>query len=675
MTVAAVVSLWSIDLLVNLGFVERFPGAGLPYSRPLDFIGLFLAGLPLSIGALLVALIGAPVLVRLLGRADSRREGVALLSALLSGMAVFRQAAWLPTRSVILMAVIVSGLVVLTVYLALRGRRDDSDPVRTATLCRHLLLVPLLAGFAAAAGGRLLQGDFLGAVLSGVQAVAVAALFIACLMDRRLLGSGGLAWLPAAVAVALAVLSCLNSSRYGEDDAPTRLPAAHDRPDIVFIVLDTVRADHLQRFGYVRNTMPALESWAIDAHSFPRAVSPAGWTSPAHASFFSGLTVSQHGVHYASGRGTGAQFKTPAIDGISWLPALLEEEGYYRLAVTANDLAIPEEISGFSRILAPSRSAWSRPSLASLADRVIPWTVRLSECTGWRMPYVDAGEIVDIAMRALPAEPAPVFLFLNMLDAHAPYNPPNEALDLLDLEPGHLFSRYERHRQITLDWDSLPDGRIRYLTDLYDGELRWVDLHLERFLRWVDQRLGPNTVVVITSDHGEELGEEGRVGHEYGLSQRLLHVPLFVKGPGVPAGESAGPVSLRNLFPFMVGIGSGAGADLQTLLANDGPGVLAERYPSGHNRRVLGEAYARAWVALIEGGLKAVGPSSAGSSVYDVESSGFDGEVPATGVAAGDDLSARIDAYWESSRDRRTLHEGDLSESESRRLRSLGYVE
>jgi hypothetical protein len=313
-------------------------------------------------------------------------------------------------------------------------------------------------------------------------------------------------------------------------------------------------------------------------------------------------------------------------------------------------------------------------TLGGLADRLVPPTGRLSERLRWRLPYVDAEGIIDVAMRALSSDTGPVFFFLNVLDAHSPYNPPREALELLGLDPGHLFSRYERHRQLTLRWQSLPAGKQENLGDLYDGELRWIDRHIERFFRFIDARLGPNTVVVITSDHGEELGEEGRVGHEFGLAQTLIHVPLFVRGPGLPTGATDALVSLRSIFHFIDRIGAGQTPDLNRLLDTDDLGILAERYPSGHNRRVLGADYARPWVALIEGELKGVGPSPAEWALFDVSAFAAERVLPVADGARGEELKAKIDSFWERYQDRRALDDGALSEEELRRLRSLGYV-
>ena len=102
--------------------------------------------------------------------------------------------------------------------------------------------------------------------------------------------------------------------------------------------------------------------------------------------------------------------------------------------------------------------------------------------------------------------------------------------------------------------------------------------------------------------------------------------------------------------------------------------VVSERYPSGHNARVLGKGHARPWVAIIEGGYKAVGPSSSGFALYDVETSGFDVDHPVNAPEIESSFREWVDLYWSESADRREF-DGQLSEQERRRLRALGYID
>jgi arylsulfatase A-like enzyme len=354
---------------------------------------------------------------------------------------------------------------------------------------------------------------------------------------------------------------------------------------------------------------------------------------------------------------------------------VLHDEGYYCLAVSANALALRPEITGFDRVVIPARDDWSSSTLAARVDAVSPLTRRVGERMGWRVPYVDARGIVDIAMRAVPGDDRPLFLFINFLDAHAPYNPPAPALKELGVQPGHLFPRYMLHRNISRLWDSLPEGKSQYVADLYDGELRWVDMNLELLLRWIDERYGEDAVVIVASDHGEELGEEGRVGHEYGLSQRIIHVPLFVRGPGLGSGELSDVVSLRSLYSFICSWAKGDSPGVEELVEADELALVSERYPSTLNARILGQDHMRPWVSMIDGEHKAVGPSQGGFEFYDIEAMGFDREVVVSDSLLESALRVRIDEYWEDFRDQRMGGDEVLSARKTEVLRSLGYLD
>jgi hypothetical protein len=114
-------------------------------------------------------------------------------------------------------------------------------------------------------------------------------------------------------------------------------------------------------------------------------------------------------------------------------------------------------VSGFDRTLLPHRSDWFLSTIGGRLDRRSPLSRRISERLRWRMPYVDARGIVDIAMRAVRETDPPLFVFVNLLDAHAPYNPPEQALTLLGVEVDPRFPRYWHHTELTRNWASIPE--------------------------------------------------------------------------------------------------------------------------------------------------------------------------------------------------------------------------
>jgi arylsulfatase A-like enzyme len=661
--VASLLSLWVVDVLVNLDPLEGTFLRQEPLGGPRNFLGLFLAEGQVAILVTAAVAVGAALAAFVLRSRDPLKESVPLLSAAHSGL------------TVIATTKVIWGLLTgLAVWVTLRILLNRRSPTvwSFSELVAYVLYPPLIVGLAYHGLWYAVRSDWVAAALNGTATFLL--LIIGSWLLRNRSGARVLAArsMPAWIALMFAAYSSVSARVYGAADyGGLQAPGPTDRPHIILIVLDTVRADHLRRYGYWRDTMPALERWADNALVARRAVSPAGWTMPAHASLFSGKGVSEHGIHYGSGQ----DFRTQAFPGIRWLPDILAERGYVSLAVTANLFAVPEEVSGFERVLVPDRSRWGR-TIAGFADRVLPFTARLSERLRWRMPYVDAGEIVEITRRAVPDEGGPLFVFVNILDAHSPYNPPQRFLELLDVGEVHLFGRYLSHRALTLGWSQLPEGKLQHLNDLYDGELRWIDHHLERLLGWIPERFGDDAVVIITSDHGEELGEDGRVGHEYGLSQNLIHVPLVLKGPGLSTGEMDEVINLRTLYDFIDSWSRGERPTVTALTLARSDVVISERYPSGSDLRTLGEGYGRPWVSLIEGGYKAVGPSPHELQLFDVETRGFWKEVPVSSSAIAVAFRERIDHHWRETRDRREPAPGSkpLSEEELDRLRSLGYV-
>ncbi len=323
------------------------------------------------------------------------------------------------------------------------------------------------------------------------------------------------------------------------------------RPDIVLIVLDTVRAQALESYGHSRNTMPNLEAFARRATTFRRAWTNGSWTLPGHASLFSGLRLTRHG--YDSG------FSVPErMPPDRFLAARLRGAGYRTGAVAANFGVFGREdplLQGFESIVAePLRPYAFRPWLFDL----IAWSPR-SPWLSWPAaqfpgPSMRAPWVVDHGLRFWARfEGEPRFLFVNLMEAHLPWIP--EPSDLgrfgplgLDIESEQVevLGRYLRNGRPTPE--ETATLRVRYDESLYS-----LDRSLARLLDGVSK--GPRnegTIVVMTSDHGESLGEHDRFGHRNSLDEEATRIPLVVRGPGLEAGESRDtPVQLVDVFGYL----------------------------------------------------------------------------------------------------------------------------
>ncbi|MDX1745907.1 MAG: sulfatase-like hydrolase/transferase, partial [Halobacteriales archaeon] len=208
---------------------------------------------------------------------------------------------------------------------------------------------------------------------------------------------------------------------------------ASERPDVVFVVLDTVRKDRLSAYGYERPTSPGLESFADEATRFEEAVAPAPWTLPVHASLFTGLYPSEHG----------ASQERPYLEGTTTLAESLSAAGYATACYSSNAWITPytgltrgfDDQDNFFEIMpgdlfsGPLAKAWrtlnDSSRLRSVADRLVDLGNRVNE-------RLAAGEgadsktpdVIDRTIDFLDRTDGPAFAFLNLMDAHLPYHPP-----------------------------------------------------------------------------------------------------------------------------------------------------------------------------------------------------------------------------------------------------------
>jgi arylsulfatase A-like enzyme len=315
--------------------------------------------------------------------------------------------------------------------------------------------------------------------------------------------------------------------------------APADAPNVLLIILDTVRARNLSLYGYERPTTPNLQELASGGVVFDRAVATAPWTLPSHASIFTGRYHHEHS----------ADWTTPLDARHPTLAEVLAGKGYQTAGFTANR-GFAGKRSGLDRGFARYEDHENSPSgwVASwwLSRTVAQW---FRERVGDHRPWwkVRADEINGRFLGWLSrAEARPFFAFLNYMDAHQPYLPPAPFnLHFSDTQPRYWVDFVEGESAHT-------EEDLRELVEAYDSSLYYLDHQLGQLFDELERRgVLEHTLLIVTSDHGEEFGEHGPefIQHGKSLYWPSLHVPLILRFPErVAAGERvARAVSLRDI--------------------------------------------------------------------------------------------------------------------------------
>lgn len=301
----------------------------------------------------------------------------------------------------------------------------------------------------------------------------------------------------------------------------TRPHSGEPLPNVVLVVLDTLRADHLSHYGYERPTSPKLEAWADRrAVSFRQAVAAAPWTYPSHLSLFTGLDPITHGQHHPR----------PLPRRFELLAQHLQKAGYETLAVTAGGYL--DAHYGFAR-------GFDRYHVVQ----------------GHLGPKGDLEKGIEQAERWMESAHRPYFLFLHTYEVHTPHrvrqpfhrqlsgrDGDGERLARLTPRPlpeGDVAGAVKRKTYAFKDgeggFEDLKDGELQHVVDAYDSAIAYADHHVMDFLQRLEDRDGP-ALTVITSDHGEALGEHGLADHAY-LYDVNLHIPLVM---ALPDSQNAG---------------------------------------------------------------------------------------------------------------------------------------
>lgn len=348
-------------------------------------------------------------------------------------------------------------------------------------------------------------------------------------------------------------------------------------PNILFIVMDTVRADHLSCYGYGRRTTPNIDRISREGVLFSNAFSAAPWTLPSHASMFTGLYPSQHQAdhgHYE------------LHESFPTLAEHLGEAGYQTVGFSEN-----VSVGRFSRLargFGEFHETWRRPLVVRAIVKIAIWVFRYRD----RLEYAERS--IGIFERWVSNNNhggKPFFAFLNFMAAHGPRYPRRgfgsgnwTKESLARIEPVNLNpARYY------LPQFKLNQQELGIVVDLYDSNISYLDSQLGDLISYLEKAgILDETILILTSDHGENFGKHGLFEHQFCLYNTLLHVPLILRYPALwepkRIEKRVSTVLLFNTVLALAGTsrrGGSENAPMDPLAQAQGQDFIVAEYSSG----------------------------------------------------------------------------------------------
>lgn len=407
--------------------------------------------------------------------------------------------------------------------------------------------------------------------------------------------------------------------------------------NVVLVVLDSARADLFDR------NASTFDELTASGMRFERAVAPAGWTLPSHASIFTGLLPTEHGI-VALGTAGGnednlrnAREKVRSLVQEKRLIApQLRESGMRTLSTTSSPwlwkgsgLHTGFEETDFFYFLGPRHRSLEAGGWAKRVNQIYATARTVGQYVAWIRKQRDkgAGRVLSGIESFARRSSRPFFAFTNLIETHLPHFPLGNAggaREIADLVLQPPLVRFLRMRAHNYGTGRISDATLARWRDAYASEMRYVDRWLGDLAGMLERAgVADDTAVIVTSDHGENLGEAGLVGHGLSVAEVAAHVPLGMWGAGVPRERVSAPVSL-----------TGIPATLKELLADEqhddsllskgsrGTAVMeiedpahVSRPPKRAKRRASGPG-----AAFYDGSLKLALDPFQGAGLFDLES-------------------------------------------------------
>jgi arylsulfatase A-like enzyme len=395
------------------------------------------------------------------------------------------------------------------------------------------------------------MGEFSGYLsLLAVSAISFTIYFVAARIhrlfpnvDRSIGQRKGLRKLSTLV-IGLGFVFLLWNTFHTSNPGGSRIPGS--RPSVLLLVLDTARADRFSCYGYERDTTPFLKRLSKDATLYPETISAAAWTMPSHASIFTGLYPSAHG----------STLKNMYLDDqFITLPEFLESKGYVTIGISNNPIVNLENglAQGFEHYVEMWKDEVLNPTLFHRLDWLLKRFLGQTDggalrTNGWVREWLNHVHRRD----------QPFFLFINLMESHLWNNAPKSYHEMFLREEysptvKNIFQR--NLCSLLTGYLSLTFEEWIDFGDIYDGDLYYLDRRIEELFQFLEEdSFLDEMIIVITSDHGEHLGEHGMIGHITSLYEPLVRVPMIVKvSEGLPKlPEVKGIVQTVDIYPTLI---------------------------------------------------------------------------------------------------------------------------
>lgn len=401
--------------------------------------------------------------------------------------------------------------------------------------------------------------------------------------------------------------------------------------NLVIVVVDTLRADHLGFSGYGRDTSPSLDTFVAGARRYTVCTAQATWTVPSTASLLNSAYPSTHRLEFSPGR---TDEWHAMGEGLTPLAGVLADAGYGTAAFIGNPVLRPK--LGFDRGFERYVQADDPQAVTESATQIVRWGER------------------------------PFFLYLHLLGPHPGLDPPPPFDTLFGPAPAPMPDGGLSYQHVRTQSGPMRPAFQRWYRDLYDAEIRYTDEMVGNLLAMLEAHgLLERTVVVLTSDHGEHLFDHGLLGHGMTVFEALTHVPLVVRVPGDTVRRVDAVVEQVDLAPTLV---QTLGLDVDPAWGWDGGDL-------GADDQAFSEQGPRQ--ALRRGPMKIIVDRSIGTtSLYDL--SRDPGELLDIGPhqpQLREELLEELERWHtRQTRDVTTLPL-TLDPDDIERLRALGYVE